>query len=113
MSSLSGTTSGADSGAEAGADPGAGDVPPSLPESDLLGPPGASAAGARPTGLRRDVALLQKAQAGDRGAYGQVVLLYQDRLYNAVVRLVGDREEARELTQEAFMRGLMKIDSFR
>jgi RNA polymerase sigma-70 factor (ECF subfamily) len=117
MSSLSGTTSGADSGPEAGADlgadPGPGDLPPLLPESDLLGPPGAAPAGARPTGLRPDVALLQKAQAGDRGAYGQVVLLYQDRLYNAVVRLVGDREEARELTQEAFMRGLMKIDSFR
>jgi RNA polymerase sigma-70 factor (ECF subfamily) len=39
--------------------------------------------------------------------------MYQDRLYNAVVRLVGDREEARELTQEAFTRGLEKLDSFR
>ena len=64
-------------------------------------------------GLRPDVALLQRAKAGDRGAYGQIVVLYQDRLYNAVVRLVGDREEARELTQEAFTRGLMKLDSFR
>ena len=41
------------------------------------------------------------------------MLLYQDRLYNAVLRLVGDREEARELTQEAFTRGLMKLESFR
>lgn len=64
-------------------------------------------------GVRPDVALLRQAQAGDRGAYGQIVLLYQDRLYNAVVRLVGDREEARELTQEAFTRGLMKLDTFR
>ena len=62
---------------------------------------------------RPDVALLQKAQRGDRGAYGQIVVLYQDRLYNAVLRLVGDREEARELTQEAFTRGLEKLDSFR
>jgi len=99
MSSLSGTTSGTD---EAGP----------VHESDLKGPP-ASAALPKANGLRPDVALLQKAQGGDRGAYGQVVLLYQDRLYNAVLRLVGDREEARELTQEAFMRGLMKIDSFR
>src|SRR5215218_4538366 len=78
----------------------------------------AGAGGAEPAdplarGLRPDVVMLRRAQAGDRGAYGQVVLLYQDRLYNAVLRLVGDREEARELTQEAFMRGLMKIDSFR
>src|SRR3954467_14562808 len=103
MSSLSGTTSGTDE---------AGEAAPLLPESDLLGPP-AAAAGQKPTGLRPDVALLQKAQAGDRGAYGQIVLLYQDRLYNAVLRLVGDREEARELTQAAFMRGLQKIDGFR
>lgn len=64
-------------------------------------------------GVRPDVALLERAQSGDRAAYGQVVVLYQDRLYNAVLRLVGDREEARELTQEAFMRGLTNIDSFR
>ncbi len=66
-----------------------------------------------PGGNRPDVLLLQKAQRGDRGAYGQIVVLYQDRLYNAVLRLVGDREEARELTQEAFTRGLEKLDSFR
>jgi RNA polymerase sigma-70 factor (ECF subfamily) len=74
-------------------------------------------AGLRPeTGSRAarpDVALLQKAQRGDRGAYGQIVVLYQDRLFNAVLRLVGDRDEARELTQEAFTRGLEKLDSFR
>src|SRR6202012_121714 len=61
-------------------------------------------------GMRPDVALLHKAPRGDRAAYGEVVVLYQDRLYNAVVRLVGDREEARELTQEAFTRGLMSLN---
>ncbi len=61
----------------------------------------------------RELQLLRRAQAGDRGAYGQLVIQYQDRLYNAVVRLVGDREEARELAQEAFTRGLLKLDSFR
>jgi RNA polymerase sigma-70 factor (ECF subfamily) len=62
---------------------------------------------------QRELDLLRKAQRGQREAYGQLVLLYQDRLYNAVLRLIGDREEARELTQEAFTRGLMKLDSFR
>ena len=64
-------------------------------------------------GLRPDVAMLRRAQGGDRGSYGQLVLLYQDRLYNAVLRLIGDRDEALELTQEAFTRGLEKLDSFR
>ena len=62
---------------------------------------------------RRELDLLLRAQRGDRPAYGQLVQAYQDRLYNAVLRLIGDREEARELTQEAFTRGLVKIDSFR
>src|SRR5882672_10598687 len=61
----------------------------------------------------RDAALLQQAQSGDRAAYGQIVVTYQDRLYNAVLRLVGDADEASDVTQEAFARGLMKIDSFR
>jgi RNA polymerase sigma-70 factor (ECF subfamily) len=63
--------------------------------------------------LRPDIALLRKAQAGDRSAYGELVLIYQDRLFNAVLRIVGDRDEALELTQETFTRGLTKLDSFR
>jgi len=62
---------------------------------------------------RREIDLLRRAQHGDRAAYGQLVVAYQDRLYNAILRLVGDAEEARELAQEAFTRGLMKLDSFR
>lgn len=62
---------------------------------------------------RRECDLLRRAQNGDRAAYGQLVVIYQDRLYNALLRVVGDVEEARELTQEAFTRGLMKLNSFR
>jgi RNA polymerase sigma-70 factor (ECF subfamily) len=65
-----------------------------------------------PAGLR-DAELLRKAQTGDRAAFGQIVLHFQDRLYNSVLRLVGDPEEARELTQETFTRALVKLDSFR
>jgi RNA polymerase sigma-70 factor (ECF subfamily) len=41
------------------------------------------------------------------------VLLYQHRLFNAICRMVGDRDEARDLAQETFTRGLDKIDGFR
>ena len=64
-------------------------------------------------GTSAELELIRKAQAGDRGAYGRLVMLYQDRLYNAIVRMVGDREESRELAQETFTRGLDKIDGFR
>src|SRR5206468_7758808 len=64
-------------------------------------------------GATRAIDLLKRAQRGDRAAYGQLVVLYQDRVYNAVLRMVGDRDEAAELTQEAFTRGLSSLDSFR
>src|ERR1700733_12644636 len=65
------------------------------------------------TSIGREADLFRKAQAGDRAAFGQIVILFQDRLYNAILRIVADREEARELTQETFTRALVKIDSFR
>lgn len=62
---------------------------------------------------QQDFHLFERARTGDRGAFGQIVIRYQDRIYNSLLRLVGDPEEARELTQEAFTRALVKIDSFR
>jgi RNA polymerase sigma-70 factor (ECF subfamily) len=80
---------------------------PSQDQAHALKAAGASAESARA------LTLLNRARNGDRGAYGQLVVLYQNRLFNAVVRLVGDREEAAELTQEAFTRGLAGLDGFR
>jgi len=56
---------------------------------------------------------MSAARSGDRGAFGQIVVRYQDRLFTAVLRLVGDHDDARELTQEAFTRALMSLDNFR
>ncbi len=80
-------------------------------EADLPPRPGDTGAADQPR--TTDEELFRKAQGGDRGAYGQIAVRYQHRLYNAIVRMVGDREEARELTQETLVRGLSKIESFR
>lgn len=72
-----------------------------------LSPAGAQAA------VNTEADLLRRAQFGDRAAFGQIVVRFQDRLYNAILRMVGDVEEARDLTQETFTRALVKIDSFR
>jgi RNA polymerase sigma-70 factor, ECF subfamily len=101
MSSLSGTHH---DEAEAAAEP-------SAANTDRAAPAGPAEPAVRQP--RPDVEMIRQAQAGDRGAYGQLVVLYQDRLYNAIVRLVGDRDEALELTQETFTRGLIKIETFR
>ena len=64
-------------------------------------------------GAKAGAELLAAARGGDRAAYGRLVVLYQDRLFNALLRMVGETDEARELTQETFTRGLEKIDGFR
>ena len=61
----------------------------------------------------QDADLFRRAQFGDRGAFAQIVQNYQDRIYNAILRMVGDHEEARDLAQETFTRALVKIDTFR
>lgn len=58
-------------------------------------------------------AAFEQARAGQRSAYGVVVRIYQHRLFNAVYRMVGNREDAAEITQEAFTRGLEKLSDFR
>ena len=60
-----------------------------------------------------ELELMRKSQLGDRGAYGRLITLYQDRLYNAVLRMVGDHDDARDVAQETFTRGLDKIEGFR
>jgi RNA polymerase sigma-70 factor, ECF subfamily len=49
-------------------------------------------------------ALVAAHLAGDPQAFGQLVLRYQTRLLNFVYRMVGDRERAEDLVQEAFIR---------
>jgi len=67
----------------------------------------------RSDAAEREMELFRRAQSGDRGAFGQLAIRLQDRLYNAIVRVVGDREEARELTQETFVKALTALEGFR
>ena len=49
-------------------------------------------------------ALIEAHLAGDPRAFGRIVERYQVRLLNFVVRMIGDRERAEDLVQEAFLR---------
>lgn len=56
---------------------------------------------------------MTRARSGDAAAFGRVVDLLQDRLYNAVLRMTGDRDDAMDVTQETFARGFASVSSFR
>jgi RNA polymerase sigma-70 factor (ECF subfamily) len=51
-----------------------------------------------------DPALLRKAQRGDQQAFAVIVRAYERPIYNYILRLVGDRALAEDLTQEVFLR---------
>lgn len=56
--------------------------------------------------------LAARARAGDQQAFEQLVLDNQNRIYSLAVRLTGDREEAFDLAQEAFVKAWQGLPSF-
>ena len=60
-----------------------------------------------------DTQWVQAAVGGDKGAFGKLVERYQDRVFNTLVRLLGNRDDARDIVQDAFVQAFVKLDSFR
>ena len=56
---------------------------------------------------------MRAALAGDTAAFGRLVGLYQDRLYNSLLRVLGSAEDARDITQDAFVQAFVKLETFR
>jgi RNA polymerase sigma-70 factor (ECF subfamily) len=63
--------------------------------------------------LSDDAPLIAATLAGDSAAFGQLVGLYQDRLYNSLLRVVGSAEDAGDIVQDAFVQAFVKLDTFR
>jgi RNA polymerase sigma-70 factor (ECF subfamily) len=57
--------------------------------------------------------LVGRARRGDREAFTQLVMQYQVPLYNMALRMVGGRDDAADITQEAFLRAWDKIRTLR
>ena len=59
-----------------------------------------------------DHGVLRKAQRGDERAFNLIVRAYEQPVYNYVLRLVGDRSLAEDLTQEVFLRVYQGLPGF-
>jgi len=55
---------------------------------------------------------LVRARNGDPAAFGHLVELYAKRVYGLLLRLVHNREDAEDLTQETFLRAFRSVDRF-
>ncbi len=60
-----------------------------------------------------DAALLAACRKGQMDAFGILVQRYQDRVFNAILRMCGNRDDAEELCQEAFVKALENLSRFR
>jgi RNA polymerase sigma-70 factor, ECF subfamily len=64
--------------------------------------------------LQEDEAqLIASSQRGDVNAFNQLVLHYQQAVYNLVLRMLGNREVAADITQDTFLAAFRAIQSFR
>jgi RNA polymerase sigma-70 factor, ECF subfamily len=56
--------------------------------------------------------LLRRACAGEKDAYGQIVEIHRERLYGAAFRALRNHEDARDLSQDAFVNAFRNIHRF-
>lgn len=59
-----------------------------------------------------EATLIARAQAQDDTAFDQIVRLYADRIYNYVRRMVGNPQDAEDITQEVFIRAYQGLSQF-
>lgn len=57
--------------------------------------------------------LVDAARAGDRGAFDELVRRTHRETYTLALRLVGDPDDARDVTQEAYLRAYRGLKTFR
>lgn len=76
-----------------------------IPPSDAIHP-------VRPEADADDTALLEACRSGDSSAYGELVRRYQDRVFNLCFRMSGNRDDAEDFAQEAFVKALRSLDRF-
>lgn len=56
--------------------------------------------------------LIRQALQGRSEAYGRLVERYQDRLYNAMLNVIGSPDEAEDVVQDSFVQAYIKLNTF-
>jgi RNA polymerase sigma-70 factor, ECF subfamily len=66
-----------------------------------------------PEDVSEDLELIVRCRAGSLEAFSSIVTRYQDRVFNLAYRLLGDFEEAKDISQTAFVRAYESLEGFR
>jgi RNA polymerase sigma-70 factor (ECF subfamily) len=59
-----------------------------------------------------DFSIVRQVQAGDVAAFDRLILKYRERLFGVVYNLTANREDAADLTQDAFIKAFQSINRF-
>ncbi len=59
-----------------------------------------------------DVEIVRQVQAGDVAAFDRLILKYRERVYGIVYNMTSNREDAADLTQDAFIKAFQSIHRF-
>jgi RNA polymerase sigma-70 factor (ECF subfamily) len=59
-----------------------------------------------------DAVLIEQYRKGDSAALERLVLKYQNRIYNVILKICADPDDAAELTQETFVKVIENLDKF-
>jgi RNA polymerase sigma-70 factor (ECF subfamily) len=59
-----------------------------------------------------DHSIIRAVLAGDKEAYGALVVRHSHAVFRVAFRITGDEADAEEVAQEAFLRGYQKLESF-
>ena len=59
-----------------------------------------------------DSVLVERCRHGDSAAMERLILKYQNRIYNVILRMCRNTDDAAELTQETFVKIIQKINEF-
>ncbi|HTV09927.1 MAG TPA: sigma-70 family RNA polymerase sigma factor [Candidatus Aquilonibacter sp.] len=71
--------------------------------------PGAAASVEAP---HPDLALVERAKAGDTAAFEQLVRQYDRQIYRTALHITQNREDAEDITQDVFFKAFQKLDQF-
>jgi RNA polymerase sigma-70 factor (ECF subfamily) len=60
-----------------------------------------------------DSTLVRQAQTGDAPSMERLILKYQHRIYNVILKMCGNADDAAELAQETFVKVIESIEKFK
>jgi RNA polymerase sigma-70 factor (ECF subfamily) len=63
--------------------------------------------------ILNDSELVDRAQQGDTAALEALVSKYEDRVYNLAYRMMGNKEDAEDVLQDAFLNVIRSLEKFR